>query len=87
MALIRGRSNGDDLDRLARLIHSATYALQMWIYFEWVESKSNWSDGVSRVGPADPWCASHGIVPTEVAFPEVILGLPIQATILVFEYL
>ena len=28
-----------------------------------------------------------GIVPKEVAFPEVILGVPIQATILVFEYL
>ncbi len=25
------------------------------IYWEWVASADNWSGGVSRLGPSDPW--------------------------------
>ena len=53
MALVRGRSDSSSLDNLARAIHTAIFALKAWIYFEWVPSESNWSDGISREGEAD----------------------------------
>ena len=37
MALIRGRSNSADLDRLAGSIHAALFAMQAWMYFERVK--------------------------------------------------
>ena len=45
MTLIRGRSDSPDLERLARLIH-ALVSLETWINWEWIRSKSNWSDSV-----------------------------------------
>ena len=59
MALIKGRSDQPDLDRLALLIHAAMFSLQTWIYFEWVQSKSNWSDGISRKGSESRWHKEH----------------------------
>ena len=54
MALIRGRSDAPDLERLAPLIHIALFSLRAWVFWEWVPSKSNWSDSISRLGEADP---------------------------------
>ncbi|CAE8625530.1 unnamed protein product [Polarella glacialis] len=55
MAMVRRRSDSADLDRLALMIHAAMFALEVWIYFEWVETKSNWSDGISRDAENDKW--------------------------------
>ena len=54
MALIRGRSSSPDLERLAHLIHIALFALNASIFWEYVPSKSNWADAVSRVGLKRP---------------------------------
>ena len=54
MSLIRGRSNNDELDSMAGAIHGLLFALRRACYFEWVQSKDNWSDGVSRQGEHDP---------------------------------
>ena len=59
MALIRGRSSSPDLERLAHLVHIALFALNASIFWEYVPSKSNWADAVSRVGFQDPWLHSH----------------------------
>lgn len=50
MALIKGRSDNADLDRMAFMIHLLLYHLDCFLWFEWVQSQSNWSDGISRVG-------------------------------------
>ena len=55
MALIRGRSDAPDLKHLSRVIHAALFSLHTWIYWEWVPSKSNWADAISRLGQDDPW--------------------------------
>ena len=34
MALVRGRSDSEDLDSMSRTIHSALFALRTWMYFE-----------------------------------------------------
>jgi hypothetical protein len=87
MALVRGRSASDDLDRIAEQIHGAMFATGTAMYFEWVESKSNWSDGISRDGHADEWHHRHGFVADTQAFPDFLLGLPLRATVNIFEHL
>ena len=81
MALVRGRSNSQDLDALAGSIPAALFALQVWMYFEWVESKSNWADGISREGLSDPWHRENGFEAGVCSFPVAILGLPIRPVI------
>ena len=87
MALVRGRSNQESLDSMALLVHLALFVLQAWVYFEWVETKSNWADGISRLGMDDPWYQENHFAVTETVFPHLLLGLPIQPALLVFEYL
>ena len=74
MALIRGRSDSPDLARLAQIIHLGLFSLNTWICFEWVPSKSNWSDAISREGEADSW-------------PRTLWDLPFRALIATFEFL
>ena len=60
MSLIRGgRSNNEELDSMAGAVHGLLFALRSACYFEWVQSKDNGSDGVSRQGAQDPWFQRH----------------------------
>ena len=45
--------------------------LQVRIFFEYVESASNWSDGVSRELAQDSYSAQHGFVLKELKLPEI----------------
>ena len=56
MALVRGRSNQPALDQMALLIHTALFTLRAWVYFEWVESAANWSDGSYPAAPLPHPC-------------------------------
>ncbi|CAE7417046.1 unnamed protein product [Symbiodinium sp. CCMP2592] len=87
MALIRGRSDSPDLERLAHLIHVALFSLQVWVYWEWVPSKSNWSDSISRLGASDPWAASRGFCLHHALFPTEVWSLPLVPAMLVFQFL
>ena len=84
MALIRGRSDSPDLEKMASLIHLACFALRTWIYWEYIPSKSNWADATSRLGMADPWRAAHQFTLFRVSFPFFLWKLPFSAVILVF---
>ena len=87
MALVKGRSNKDLLDQMALQIHAALYALECWIYFEWIASEANWSDGVSRVGLDDPWLQTHRFEPCRCAgFPSMLL-LPFRSLVNVISVL
>ena len=87
MALVRGRSESPDLERLSHLIHLACFALKTWIYWEYIPSKSNWADAISRLGFADPWHQHHGFTQHYAYFPTILWDLPLPAITLVFEYL
>ena len=50
MSLIRGRSSTLELDAMTGIVHAMLCGLQCMIYWEWVASADNWSDGVSRNG-------------------------------------
>ena len=87
MALIRGRSSSPDLERLAHLIHIALFTLNASIFWEYVPSKSNWADAVSRVGFRDPWLRSHHFSCHTAAFSEILWELPFSAVLCVFRFL
>ena len=55
MCLIRGRSDSVDLEKIAQFIHSAFFALEALLFWEYIPSKSNWADPISRLGANDPW--------------------------------
>ena len=59
MSLVRGRSDNPDLERMAQMIHLALFHLHCGLWFEWVQSKSNWSDGISRFGLRDSFVIHH----------------------------
>lgn len=53
MCLLKGRSDNEDLDHMSQLIHLLLFHLQCSLWFHWVQSKSNWSDGISKTGFRD----------------------------------
>ncbi|CAE7745577.1 clpC [Symbiodinium sp. CCMP2592] len=87
MSLIRGRSSSPDLECLAQLIHIAMFALRTSFFFEYIPSKTNWADAVSRVGFADPWLHQRGFSCHIASFPFQLVGLPFLAVLRVFEFL
>ena len=87
MALVRGRSRSQSLDNLARAIHAAMFALKAWIYFEWVPSDSNWSDGISRDGARDGWYRRNRFKLRNCVCMPKLLQLPTTAMVRVFEML
>ena len=59
-AMIRGASSSDDVGAVARATHmlALSHGIRFWI--EWIDSKSNPSDGLSRLGFKDPWTLAQG---------------------------
>ena len=84
MALIRGRSDSADLERMASMIHTALYSLECWIYWEWIPSKSNWSDAISRLGFHDPWLKKERFQVFTAYFPLILWKLPFRAIVRIF---
>ena len=60
MAVVRGRSTNSELDQMAGAIHAILYSAKCPMFFEWVHSPDNWSDGISRQGIHDEWYQQHG---------------------------
>ncbi|CAE8608115.1 unnamed protein product [Polarella glacialis] len=87
IAMVRGRSDSADLDRLALIIHAAMFALEVWIYFEWIETKSNRSDGISRDAENDKWHVENKFSTEQCSFPLCHWKLPLRALIRVFAFL
>ena len=87
MSLIRGRSDVADLERLSHLIHIALFTLNVWSYWEWIPSKSNWSDAISRLGFSDPWFQTNHFTPYYANIEILLFDLPFPAVIAVFQFL
>ena len=58
--MVKGGSNSQHVDRAAAVVHLASCSLQNRIWFEYVESKANWSDGASRLLQMDLWQERNG---------------------------
>jgi hypothetical protein len=55
-------------------------------YWEYVQSKSNWADYISRLGFDDPWWRCHGFSFHLSYLPTIFFHLPFIAVILTFEF-
>ena len=87
MCLIRGRSREPDLECMSHLIHTIFYGLKVWMYWEWIPSKSSWSDAISRLGWQDPWARQNDFsMSTAFCFP-IIWRLPFRAVLAVTSFL
>ena len=64
-SLIKGTSSNPHLGRAVELYHMFCYWFQVDVWFEFVDSDSNYSDGISRDLDKDPWCRKMGITPRE----------------------
>ena len=87
MALVKGSSGSNSIDQMAKLVHLACFAVRSVPYFEYVESKANWSDEISRKGAQGNWAARNAFAVGECEVLVELLSLPCLAIVIVFEYL
>ena len=68
-ALARGTSSQDDVHELVQATHLTLHRLSSRVWWEWIDTSSNPSDGLSRSGLTDPWTLSQNWKLEEIAFP------------------
>ena len=68
-AFVKGASRSLELERIVNLFWVLAYHLECVVWFEWVDSRSSWADGVSRRLGSDPFAAKHGFAPQEMEQP------------------
>ena len=71
-ALIRGSSSQDDVHLIAQFSNLLTHSLNCRAWYEWIDSGSNPSDGLSREGISDPWTATQGWDIRGYPFPHLL---------------
>ena len=59
--LIKGASNNLILERIVACFHIVCFWFRITVYFEYVDSKSNFSDCISRKLDQDPFCQQLGL--------------------------
>ena len=59
-AFIKGSSSSTDVDHLVSVAHLVACRANIRVWYEWVDSDSNISDGLSRQGLEDPFAISQG---------------------------
>eukprot|EP00435_Cladocopium_sp_Y103_P044302 s412_g12.t1 len=72
-SLVRGSSKQLDVHMIAQYSQVILYKLGARTWWEWIDSSSNPSDGLSRLGIHDPWTASQGWSIQEYQFPTQLL--------------
>ena len=77
-ALVKGGSKAPDVDRAAAVVSLVAQMCNARVWFEYIESKSNWSDGLSRLLVEDPWVASRGFTLRQMEVPAKPWIVPIQ---------
>ena len=87
MALIRGRSDNQDLEEMSGKIHAMLFALRTWIFWEWIPSKSNWADEISREGVRDTFGRRNRFHLFRARCPHELWPLPLRALLQVTEFL
>ena len=70
-AFVKGTSRALELEKLVNLFWMLAYHLECTVWFEWVDSESNWADGVSRQLAMDPFAQRHGFTLQEMEQPSV----------------
>jgi hypothetical protein len=86
-SLVKGRSDSPELDHMASIAHSLLFGLNCCMFFEWIESKSNWADSLSRCGHSDPWHRAHGFRVHDASVPLFMWSMPWKALMTMSQYL
>ena len=69
-SLAKGSSGVQDVDRIVALSHLVWARLRARVWIEWVDSKANISDGISRDGLDDLTSRELGVIPTHFPLPK-----------------
>ena len=80
-SLIRGSSSQEDISIIASITHFLMMEHDIRIWYEWIDSKSNPADGLSRDGLLDKWTKQQGWSLEESAslqWNELVSALPFQ---------
>ena len=68
-------------------IHAMLFALRTWIFWEWIPSKSNWADEISREGVRDTFGRRNRFHLFRARCPHELWPLPLRALLQVTEFL
>ena len=69
-ALIRGSTRELDVHLIAQASQFIFHLSCARVWFEWIDTHANVSDGLSRLGLADDWSQAQGCSLAEFSFPE-----------------
>ena len=69
-SFVNGTANDPQIDRAVAVLYvcDAHYSFLTW--FEFVNSKANWADGISRLHADDPFARQHGFPIVQVKVPQ-----------------
>ena len=87
MALVKGTSKVPSLDQMTKATHLGAFALEAQAYYEYVESKANWSDEISRLGIGGRWAVDNHFLVQHCSVATLLLHLPCIAIAKVFAFL
>ena len=72
-SLIKASSDQPDVHRIVQTSQAVLQALGARTWFEWIDTESNPSDGLSRDGLFDVWTQSQGWSLKDYSFPPELL--------------
>ena len=72
-SLVRGSSKQLDVHMISQFAQATLYRYGARVWWEWIDSASNPSDGLSRLGIHDPWTVAQGWNVQEYDFPIHLL--------------
>ena len=87
MALVKGTSDVLSMDQMTKSIHLGAFSLEAHTYYEYVESKANCSDEISRLGLRGQWASDNNFVTQHCKVATILLHLPCIAIAKVFAFL
>ena len=67
--VVKGTARDEFTDRLANHFWMAAFRLQCRVWLEYIDSKGNWSDGISREFEKDVFVAKHHVQVRELHDP------------------
>ena len=69
-SFVKGTANDPQIDRAVAVhyVCAAHYSFLTW--FEFVNSKANWADGISRMHADDEFAAEHGFPIKQIEVPR-----------------
>ena len=79
-AVVRGVSSNPMLEKLVALHWSVCFRFRCRVRVEYIDSKSNWADGISRTFQADEFAARHSFSIRELGFDPSWLSLSYKET-------